>query len=512
MQVDAVRELAGAHRALQAALHGAVVRPVGPEVRGGLRIALHAGHEHVGGEVARPRVAATGRRRERPVRGEVILGFGQQVVALRPGELPVLRDAMACPGRPRDVNGVVDAKARGALRRFVVHRLVAGIYRGPQLAAPVVHGQRRSPQLDGLALGGGLPVTVDAVEAHTPLVVVAEPAAHVQVAAQVALGQVSGSQAGQRHIARPLGHQVDGAAHRAARPRRHAVEQRVGALEHLDALGRFDRHGTVGGDAADPVEQHRVLHREAADQKDVAPRGSVRQAVGHRAHGRVVGQHIGHGDRLLVLHEFGRVAGDVKRRVHQALRTQQADPAARGDLAAGIGGRQIAGRCLGAGRHGDRAQGGGIAEPGCLRCRARCLAQREDAARGLPQLQPRTRQRAAQCLGCIEAAPYRRRVAAFHQLRIGGEGQACVARDAVQGSPQWPDGQVVVAHRRSAGRGRGGLCRGWLCSHRRGRQREQQRRGAGVQREGENSRGHGSGSETGHVRKEGQPRGCTVSV
>ncbi len=59
MQVDAVRELAGAHRALQAALHGAVVRPVGPEVRGGLRIALHAGHEHVGGEVAGPRVAAT---------------------------------------------------------------------------------------------------------------------------------------------------------------------------------------------------------------------------------------------------------------------------------------------------------------------------------------------------------------------------------------------------------------------------------------------------------------------
>ena len=72
-------------------------------------------------------------------------------------------------------------------------------------------------------------------------------------------------------------------------------------------------------------------------------RSSNTLPFGHaRPQCRVAGQHVGQGAGLLVLHVLLGVGRLAERRVHEVAVAEQADLAAARDLAAGIGGRQVA--------------------------------------------------------------------------------------------------------------------------------------------------------------------------
>ncbi|KAF5291734.1 hypothetical protein FQR65_LT20412 [Abscondita terminalis] len=259
-------------------------------------------------------------------------------------------------------------------------------------AAPV---QPQGGQAHGLVLGvhGGLAIAVDTVEADAELLVLAEAAAQVDMAAEVRPGLVAGSQARQGIVARALGHEVDGPTRRALG--RHAVEQGGRALEHLHALEHLGRTAVVGGHAGQAVDRH-VVHVGGQAPDGVALVALPRDAT-HEHGGVRFGDHLADVAGLLVGHEPVGVGDGGERCLHEVLVAQQAHAGAGADLATGIDGPagllldgdggQGCGllhvRCDGRLRqHGLRSQG--HAEQQCLVHGQRRAVPREAGMAGLP--------------------------------------------------------------------------------------------------------------------------------
>lgn len=197
---------------------------------------------------------------------------------------------------------------------------------------------------------------LERVGAQSPFLLLAKAPRDVELRAELAVIDVRQRHAVERLGAGALGHQVDRAAHRARG--RHAVEQRIRAAQHFDALHADQRAGVARRDAVEAVERHVVVEqREAADVELVAAR-AARIGVAHRG---IVDQHVAQVLRLLVLYQLGRVVRGAERSVQQVAVAQQPHAAAARHLAARIG-RGQAGRGVDDLHHRQRLQaraGGG---------------------------------------------------------------------------------------------------------------------------------------------------------
>ena len=291
-----------------------------------------------GGDAAahalQPRAAPAGGAVDRPVGRDVVLGLGDAEdvggVHVGPGLEPVAVPA----GRQRHRHAGRDVGE--AERRVVALLLVAVVERHAHALAAEVHAHDGSADLLRLAVDRRVAVAIDAVEAHAELLVVAEAAGEVDIAADLRARGEGRGHAVQRLVAGPLGHQVEHAAD--AAERRHAVQQHARPLQELDALEVFRRHHHLRRHRVHAVEGVvLVAEREAAHERHGHVVGR-RQRVAHR---RIVGQHVHDAARLLVGDDLGRVVALVERRIHEAALAQDAELAAGRDLAAGIRRRQV---------------------------------------------------------------------------------------------------------------------------------------------------------------------------
>jgi len=172
-------------------------------------------------------------------------------------------------------------------------------------------------------------------QAHAELLLIAQAAAHIHMAAEVAVRLVNGLDARQRLAARALRNQIDRAARGALG--RHAVEQGRWPLEHFHALQHLGRVAEVGGHARQAVEHH-VGHERRQAANRVALVALARSAAGK--HRRIIaGDDFAHVARLAVFHEAFGVGDGGKRRFHEVFAAQQAQAGARGHVAARVNGR-----------------------------------------------------------------------------------------------------------------------------------------------------------------------------
>ena len=129
-----------------------------------------------------------------------------------------------------DTGGQIEASVQP------LHAMVGGIEVGRDAGACAAPIQAQGGQLRLLLLipDARLTPAIHAVEADAELLVRAQAPPHIQMGAVQRLGGIACGQAGQRLIPRTLGHQVDGARHRATRW--HAIEQGRRPFQDLDAF------------------------------------------------------------------------------------------------------------------------------------------------------------------------------------------------------------------------------------------------------------------------------------
>ena len=119
-----------------------------------------------------------------------------------------------------------------------------------------------------------------------------------------------------------------------------AVEEGGGALQHLDALEAFGEGSARIGDVEQPSKAVSRLVTEKPDEEGIA------LAIGRRvvAHRGIVLHHVADRARLLIRDQLFRVARHVEGRVQHGAVAEEAEPASRRHLAAGLGNRRLAHR------------------------------------------------------------------------------------------------------------------------------------------------------------------------
>lgn len=255
-----------------------------------------------------------------------------QVVGLQ--ALPWLIGASVGIGRRRELHPCRHEDA--ALEGADVASQETDITVDPRRVATEVEAQRQGQPLRRLIVHRRLAAGIGRVGPQTDRLVGTEAAADIDRAAELGIGQIERARLGNRLVGGALGHQVDGAADGA---RQGAVQKGRGAAEHLDPFdaGRVRLAGHDAVKAAQPVVV--VGHEDAADHGAVVEHVAVRPA---QANGGIAGEHVGQRARLLTLDVFLGVDRLAERRVHEVAVAEQADLAAARDLAAGVGGRQVA--------------------------------------------------------------------------------------------------------------------------------------------------------------------------
>ncbi len=243
---------------------------------------------------------------------------------------PVRVDQRIAARRARNGRTRCQADAtRGAVNTVIG---AVQIGRQPRTFAAPVQCQRTELYLLALLADGAVTITVGTVEADAELLVGTEAATHIHMGTELSIGGEIGTDPQQRLLACALGDQVDAATDRTTR--RHAVEQRGGALQHFDALEHFRRGAVVGRHAAEAIEGGVAgVGGKASDRVVLAPCAGDAVAE-HRGvgGGDDVGQVLG----LAVADEGLGIADRTERRVHEILVAEQADTAAGGHLTAGI--------------------------------------------------------------------------------------------------------------------------------------------------------------------------------
>ncbi|MNQ93780.1 hypothetical protein D3C85_1092620 [compost metagenome] len=222
---------------------------------------------------------------------------------------------------------------RAARERFLA---VIRVNRSAQSAAAIVQASGQELALSGLAVQRGGSVAEGAIDARAPLVAGAIAPAGVYRRAQLPVGLPIHPERGVGRVARPLGHEVDGAPHRAAGG--HAAEQGVRAFQHLDPLHEFQRGAAHGRQPVHAVDRHIVLVDVKPSNAKVLVGVSARRREPDR---RVIGHDIRERARLLVLDKLGGIARDVERGVHHVLVPHQPQSRALRHLPSRIGRRQL---------------------------------------------------------------------------------------------------------------------------------------------------------------------------
>ncbi|MNX45990.1 hypothetical protein D3C86_765200 [compost metagenome] len=371
-------------------------------------------------------LARADRAVHRPVRRQVIFGAQRARPFLGFPVGPGREEIAARVGRGTDVHAR-RRREQQAAARVGGAVLVVDVAIHAEAFALVIQAQRHRAQVFLGAVLGQVTAAAGHVQAHAPFLAVAVAARQVGVGTELRVADVAQGVAVQRFVSGAFGHQVDRPAHRAVR--RHAVEQRVGTAQHFHALDTDQRTGVARRHAIQAVERHVVVkQREAADVEFVAPR-AARIGVAHR---RVVDQHVADVLRLLVFDQLGGVLRGAEGRVHVAHIAQQADAAARGHLAARIGGRQAAAQR--AAGHGNGFQRGGarLGDGGQAELVGR-LARGAQAGAG---------QGLAQGVGAGIASAHAAALAACQQLRRGGQQDAGFIGQAGQHLPHGGGGYV----------------------------------------------------------------------
>ncbi len=222
----------------------------------------------------------------------------------------------------------------------------------PEILFTEVHAEVRHGQLRFLAIHGGVAVAARHVQTNAEAAVVG---AVGHIGGGVALAAALGAQGHlvECPVRRALGHDVDGAA-QATAARRRALQEGVGATEHLHPLDELRRQVLARQQAVQAVIGDVVrIHRQAAHQVHLLV---VAEAARH-PHRRVVEQDLADAGGLLVFDQLFGVVGDVVGGLHNVLGAEDADAAAFRHLAAGVGRAQAALGGIGAGLHLHRGQG-----------------------------------------------------------------------------------------------------------------------------------------------------------
>lgn len=295
----------------------------------------------------------------RPVLRDVVLGADRPVDVFQRRIRPRLREVRRGRRHRRQRRTGQRDRAAALVDALL---LVAEIGFHAQVVALVVQAQREQALLTAFIVDGRIATARHRVHANAKLLLVAEAAAHVEMAAGLAVAGVVEGALGDRRRRGVLGHQVYRAAHRGAGGR-YTGQEGVGAAEHFHAFQAFGRGQLARGDAEQAVVAQIVrTQREAAHHEGF---GKVAEARTD-ADGRIVGQHLAHRVGLLVLDLIGRVRRDAERHVHEVLVAQQADAGAACHLAAGIRRGQLVRRALALDGHGGqrllRGRGGLLRE------------------------------------------------------------------------------------------------------------------------------------------------------
>ena len=191
------------------------------------------------------------------------------------------------------------------------------------------------------------------------------------MATKLRVRHVRGGESCDRLVGCALGHQIDRAGHGAAG--RHAVEQRRWALQYLDAFKHLGRSAVVRRDAEQAIHRHVGGARcKAANRVVLAPCAGDAVAE-HRGVGG--GDHVGDALRLAIFDELFRIGDGAERGIHEILVAKEPHAAARGHLAAGIGGACSTFLPL----HGHLRQGRGFSGRGCFGGLGECREGRGEA-------------------------------------------------------------------------------------------------------------------------------------
>ncbi len=157
----------------------------------------------------------TGRTVEQQIVVDVVLaaerGKGIFGARLAPG----LRVVVVDPVGIRNRRGCANQHA--LLRCVGVTLGVADVGAQAQTIAAVVQPEHRHLAVYVLVIPLGIARLAHRVKAQAKAVVLAKAAPHIQRAANLTVGSVATGEFGNRRIGRPLGHQVDAAAHRTTR-------------------------------------------------------------------------------------------------------------------------------------------------------------------------------------------------------------------------------------------------------------------------------------------------------
>ena len=245
----------------------------------------------------------------------------------------------------------------GALELVV---LPADVARQAHIAAAPVQPHGQQAQFGVFVVDGGAAAVGGRVQAHTGAAIRPKAAGNVCRQLGAAAAAHAKAHAVQGLVGCALGQQVDAAANAAACGAGTVQEGRCTA-QHFHALKQLGGDVLAGQQAVQAVERGVVrVEQEAADEVRLL---EVAKATRH-AHGGVVLQHIAHAAGVAVQDQFVGVADGGERRVHRIARAQNARTRAARHLAAGVGGRQALGRCVGTGVDGDGGQGLALARRG----------------------------------------------------------------------------------------------------------------------------------------------------
>lgn len=282
----------------------------------------------------------------------------------------------------------------------------------------------------GLPVQGRATAGFDGIDANAERVVCAESPSQVQVRTQVRVRGEAGGQARQRRGARALGHQVDRGPDRALR--RHAIQQRARALEDFHAFEEFRRDAVVRHQSEQAVPGEVFAAQVETAHVEILRGPRFR---GYLPYGRIRKQYLRHRIGLPVLDHPRRIAGGAEGRGHCVLVAQYANASTAGNLATGIGFRQI---CL----HGIRF---------------RCHTHRRQSRRGVRRCGSTQRVGSIGPAHRLESLPLQQSGEALFDRRFAGQpGAVPASRQGAWRGQQYP-GFLCVAVQRGVERAGGNV-------------------------------------------------------
>ncbi|MNB91050.1 hypothetical protein D3C75_381240 [compost metagenome] len=194
--------------------------------------------------------------------------------------------------------------------------LIPQVHGGAEVFARVIEAGREQRGAAAIVFDRRFAFTVNQVNARAKLVAVAKATTGIQGGANLRFRGVIDADLRLRGRARVFRLKVDHPAYAGAG---RAVHQGVGAFKDLNAIHHLGVNHLARQYAGEAAKGHVVaIKLQAANTEALC---AVAVAL-HGLHARIIRHHVGDGARLLIFHQFGGVADDIKRHIHRILLTE----------------------------------------------------------------------------------------------------------------------------------------------------------------------------------------------